>query len=92
MKLVRVYCHSDEREKVSTCRIEFHPDLLAAYEKLGIIEIKEEEIDYEELRRLNRVLRIKRNCGVNTVGATIIVDLLDKIEELQDEVRSLRRK
>ncbi len=92
MKLVRIYCHSEPAEDLQACRLEFHPDLLAAYEELGLIEIRGGRVDYEELRRLQRILRLKRNCGVNTVGASIIVDLLDRIENLQDEIRNLRRK
>ncbi len=92
MKLVRIHCHTDIEEKTSECRWEFHPDLLAVYEEMGIIEVKEDSVSYEDLRRLYRIRRLKRNCGVNTVGATIIVDLLDKIENLQDEMERLRRK
>ncbi len=92
MKLVRIHCHTDVREKVTKYRLEYHPDILDIYKEMGIIDVDEEEtINNEDLRRLNKVLRLKRNCGVNTVGAIIIVDLLDKIESLQDEVEQLRK-
>ncbi len=91
MKLVRIHCHTDIDEKITACRLEFHPDILAIYEEMGLIEIREECINYEDLRRLHRILRLKKNCGVNTAGAAIIVDLLDRIENLQDEVKRLRR-
>ncbi len=92
MKLIRIHCHTDIKERLTTCGIEFHPDLLAAYQELGIVELENNQIDLENLRRLKKVVRLKRNLGVNTIGATIIVDLLDKIELLQDELDSLRRK
>ena len=92
MKLVRIYCHIDRGEKVAACSLEIHPEQLAIYEEMGLIEIREETISYDDLRRLQRILRLKRNCGVNTIGASIIVDLLDKIENLQDEIERLRRK
>ena len=93
MKLVRIHCHTDVREKVTEYLLEYHPDILALYKEMGIIDLDEEEtISYEDLRRLKKVLRLKRNCGVNTVGATIIVDLLDKIENMQDEIEQLRKK
>lgn len=47
---------------------------------------------YEDLYRLHKILRLKQNCGVNTIGATIIVDLLEKNENLQNELERLRRK
>ena len=92
MKLVRIHCHTDIEEKVTDCCLEFHPDLLAIYEDLGIIEKDVNGIRYEDLHRLEKIIRLKRNCGVNTVGASIIVDLLDRIEYLQDEIERLRRK
>lgn len=92
MKMIRIYCHSDQGKNLKVRRLAFHPDLLSAYEQMGIIEIKEGAIRREDLLRLQKILRLKKNCGVNTVGATIIVDLLDKIEKLQDEIDILRRK
>jgi MerR family transcriptional regulator, heat shock protein HspR len=92
MKLIRIHCHTDLGEELTVCRLEFHPDVLAAYEELGIIEVKNDSIRFEDLQRLHKILRLKKNCGVNTIGASIIVDLLEKIENLQDELDRLRRK
>ncbi len=92
MKLVHIHCHADNAEIITRFRLEYHPDLLSIYEDLGIIEITDEGIRSDELRRLQKILRLKRNCGVNTAGAAIIVDLLEKIETLQDEIEGLRRK
>lgn len=92
MKLIRIHCHAENDEYLSDFCMEIHPDLLAIYEELGIIEIKENRIGYEDMLRLHKILRLKEKCGVNTVGATIIVDLLKRIEDLQDEIERLRRK
>ncbi len=92
MKLVRIHCHTDIDEKVTGCHLEFHPDLLAIYEDMGIIERETDGIRYEDLHRLEKIVRLKKSCGVNTVGATIIVDLLERIENMQDEIERLRRK
>ncbi|MFO8192980.1 MAG: chaperone modulator CbpM [Bacillota bacterium] len=91
MKLIRIYCQSEPEERAAAGRLEIHPELLAAFAELGIIEIEEETVAYDDLRRLHRILRLKRNCGVNTIGASIIVDLLDQIEKMQDEIERLRK-
>jgi MerR family transcriptional regulator, heat shock protein HspR len=92
MKLIRIHCHTEQGETIKEYKMEFHPDLLAIYEEMGIIELEDDSIRFEDLLRLQKILRLKRNCGVNTVGATIIVDLLEKIEMMQDEIERLREK
>lgn len=92
MKLIRIHCHTDLEEVVAECHLDYHPDLLAIYEEMGLIEREGTGMRYDDVQRLKKINRLKRNCGVNTVGASIIVDLLEKIENLQDEVERLRRK
>jgi len=92
MKLIRIHSHTDVGEKVTEFRMEYHPDILNLYEELGIIRIEEDTIHYEDLRRLKKMLRLKRNIGVNTIGAVVIVDLLEKMENMQDEIERLRKK
>lgn len=91
MKLIRIHYHTDRGVKITEFEVEYHPEALAVYEEMGLIDIEEGSISYEDLRRLNKILRLKKRCGVNTIGASIIVDLLEKIEILQDEIERLRR-
>lgn len=92
MKLIRIHCHTDRGETIAEYQMECHPDLLTIYNKMGIIDLKDDSIHFEDLLRLKKILRLKKNCGVNTIGATIIVELLEKIENMQDEIERLRRK
>jgi MerR family transcriptional regulator, heat shock protein HspR len=92
MKLMRIYCHSEQGQRFKIRLLKYHPELLSIYKQMGIIDIEEGTICHEDLHRLQKILRLKRNCGVNTVGAAIIVDLLEKVEDLQDEIETLRRK
>lgn len=92
MKLMRIYCHSEQGQRPKVRLLKYHPELLSIYKQMGIIDIEEGTMCHHDLLRLQKILRLKRNCGVNTVGAAIIVDLLERIEELQDEIEALRRK
>lgn len=40
--------------------------------------------------RVARVLRLERDLGVNFEGAAVILDLLDRIDQLEHELRGLR--
>jgi len=57
--------------------------------ELGIIEIYEGMITPEQLKRVYQVFRLKNNLGVNLTGAAIILDLLERIETLQEEIEKL---
>ncbi len=92
MKLVRIHCHTEAGENITKFRMEYHPEILELYQELGIIKLEEDTVPFEDLRRLKKILRLKRNIGVNTVGAAVIVELLDKIENMQDEILTLRKK
>ncbi len=70
-----------------------HPDIARSYLLLGLIEpIREEPeplFSEEALYRLGRVLRLRRDLGVNLASAGIILDLLDRIEALEREMDRL---
>ncbi len=92
MKLIQIHCHTDLNESLNTCNLEIHPDLLDKYRALGIIETDNNSINCEDLRRLQKIIRLRDSLGVNIIGASIIVDLLTKIEIMQDEIDKLRKR
>ena len=89
MRLIKISYESSE-EMFPLTSLEFNPDLLKTLEELGIITLYQEHISSSELRRLKRLLRLKSRLGVNIMGAAIILDLLDRIEELEAEIQSLK--
>ncbi|MEW6273749.1 MAG: chaperone modulator CbpM [Bacillota bacterium] len=91
MTLLRIYYHGGEQEKLDICGLEFHPEMLEILHELGIIEIREGCLGPEQLRRIYKLLRLKNSLGVNLSGAAVILELLDRIEELQEEIEKLRR-
>lgn len=88
-------CQTDvlsQRGWISIHTLEYHPELLHRLALLGVVEIKDERIHAREIKRLKKVLCLRRNLGVNLAGASIILDLLDKVESLQEQVRKLQEK
>jgi DNA-binding transcriptional MerR regulator len=69
------------------------PNMLARLVRLGLIEPVAEgstEFTAASVRRLRRMLRMRRDLGVNLTGAAILVDLLERLEQLEAELACLR--
>ena len=69
------------------------PTMLARLVRLGLIEPVAEgstEFTAASARRLRRMLRLRRDLGVNLTGAAILVDLLERLEQLEAELACLR--
>ncbi len=90
MKLICIdYSEMDER--VSIYRLDLHPDLIETFAELGIVQIKDGYINLAELRRIYKILRLRRGLGVNMMGASVIVELMERLEEMDEEIKRLRK-
>jgi MerR family transcriptional regulator/heat shock protein HspR len=58
---------------------------------LGIVEIKDGYISHADLRRIHKVMRLHRSLGVNLAGASVIVDLMERLEAMEQEIKRLRK-
>ncbi len=88
MKLIRVCCGEFAgEERLSIRTLELHPGLIELFQALGIVEPQGEYITAEDLRRIHKALRLRRSLGVNLAGAAVILELLERIETLEDEIR-----
>lgn len=71
-----------------------HPDLINRFLTLGLIEPATQRPEPlftdEAIVRIGRILRLRRDMGVNLAAAGIILDLLDQIEKLKRELDTLR--
>ncbi|MBC7076167.1 MAG: hypothetical protein H5T98_08940 [Syntrophomonadaceae bacterium] len=86
MNLVKIYYQSNEL-KLPVSQLDLHPDLVEVLEEIGVIEVENGHVDIKNFKRLHRIMRLKNFLGVNLVGATIIVDLLERIEELEEQLK-----
>lgn len=91
MTLIKIYYESSE-EMIPLSSLEYSPDFLKALAEMGVITLKHDYISCSELRKVNRLLRLRNLLGVNVSGAAIILDLLDRIEALEAEIQALKRR
>jgi len=92
---LQIYRHTlsagNEDEWVDINSLEVHPDLAQQLAELGILEIQGECIPSCQVARIQKLIRLRSNFGVNLHGAAIIIDLLERVEMLQDEIDRLKR-
>jgi MerR family transcriptional regulator/heat shock protein HspR len=74
--------------------VEMHPQTLRLYERLGLVKPARQGLNRlysdEDIARLRQIQRLTQDMGVNLAGVEVILNLLQKIEELQDEITVLR--
>ena len=86
----RFYCYVDREEKLPVCNLELDPRVVELFVRNGIIEVEEEQIHVLEVLRIKKIMRLKKHFGVNLTGAAIIVDLLERLENMQSELDRLQ--
>ncbi|MCH9651841.1 MAG: MerR family transcriptional regulator [Deltaproteobacteria bacterium] len=75
-------------------RFEIHPQTLRMYEREGLISPHRSEgntrlYDEEALRRLEVILTLTRDLGVNLAGVEVILNMREQMEDLHQEVDRL---
>lgn len=71
-----------------------HPQTLRLYEKEGLLKPSRSEgntrlYSDEDLKRLEFILMLTREMGVNLAGVEIILNMRDKMEHIQRQVNEL---
>ena len=80
---------------VAARMLECHPQTLRLYEREGLIEPERTDSGVRlycdaDIDLLRRIQRFTQDLGVNLAGVSIILRLVDQIEEMQDEIERLR--
>lgn len=91
MKLLKVVFPAEENW-LPVSRLSIHPELLNILEELGVIEVVNERVQLSDLQRINKIMRLRYSLGLNLNGAILICDLMERIAELEDEIRRLQEK
>lgn len=72
-------------------RFDIHPQTLRLYEREGLIEPKRSSgntrlYDQETLKRLEIVLTLTRDMGVNLAGVEVVLNMREQLDQLQHEM------
>ncbi len=73
-----------------------HPQTLRAYERMGLIAPRRSDNNVRlysdaDIELLRQIQRLTQDMGVNLAGVEIVLNLLNRIESLQEELERLRR-
>src|SRR5687768_9877975 len=74
-----------------------HPQTVRLYERLGLVSPqrvnnKNRLYCQADIERLLQIRRFTQDMGVNLAGVEVILDLLEKMDRLQQEMEDLRRR
>ncbi|MBP1624639.1 MAG: merR [Acidobacteria bacterium] len=73
---------------------EIHPQTLRLYERLGLLKPSRSEGNTrlytdEDLQRLEVILTLTRELGVNLAGVEVILNMREKMEKMQQQVEEM---
>jgi MerR family transcriptional regulator, heat shock protein HspR len=75
-------------------RFEIHPQTLRLYEREGLIRPARSSgntrlYDDESLSRLEIILTLTRDLGVNLAGVEVVLNMREQMQRMQDEIDSV---
>lgn len=75
--------------------LEVHPQTLRMYEKEGFVRPhrvnKQRLYSDEDVERLNLVIKLTKELGVNKAGVDIILRMRNRMQSMQEEMREMMR-
>jgi hypothetical protein len=70
--------------------------LIFSFQELGLVEVIEEKSEFyleeEKLGQLERMVRLYKDLELSPNGVEVVIDLLHKIEKLQEDNLNLKRR
>ncbi|BCB95133.1 transcriptional regulator [Dissulfurispira thermophila] len=75
--------------------LEVHPQTLRMYEREGFVRPhrinKQRLYSDEDIEKLNLVIKLTKELGVNKAGVDIILRMRQRMQALQEEIREMMR-
>ena len=75
-------------------RCGLHPEFIQRLVVLGLMDPEDDCADFfrpEVTLRIKRLLRLRRDLGINYSAAALVFDLLERIDILEEQLRRLSR-
>jgi MerR family transcriptional regulator, heat shock protein HspR len=75
-----------------------HPELIERFARIGLIDYAARDVNGELLFQaeviplIRRILRLRKDLGVNYAGIGVILELMARIEALENHVRELEER
>jgi MerR family transcriptional regulator/heat shock protein HspR len=75
--------------------VSIHPQTLRYYERLGLVQPSRSDgrirlYSDEDIERLQQIRRLTEDLGVNLAGVEVILNLTEKIRDMERELLTLR--
>lgn len=80
----------NRQDRIMIDELPFQPVILERLAALGIIDIQDRMMPMEQIERVAKILRLRQSIGVNLSGAAVICELLDKMEDMEENIKRLR--
>ncbi len=71
--------------------LQISDDFIQELIDFGIIDLKDQHIPGDDLRRIRKVLRLQQDLEVNLAGVAVILDLMDEMEEMRARLTMLEK-
>lgn len=75
--------------------VDLHPQTLRNYERLGLIEPQRTDgnvrlYSQQDVERLRKITRLTDELGVNLAGVEVILNLLERLDEMQQQLEMMQ--
>jgi MerR family transcriptional regulator, heat shock protein HspR len=80
---------------IAAKKVDMHPQTLRLYERMGLVKParlgSNRLYSDADIERLRQIQRLTQEMGVNLAGVEVILNLLEKIDQLQSELEAFRQ-
>lgn len=82
---------------IAARKVKMHPQTLRSYERVGLIEPSRTRgkirlYSQRDIERLQLIQRLVNDLGVNLAGVEVIINLTERLTEMEQQLYELRRR